>query len=126
MEEGDFMKDFVTVNIHKDDLLDMIMERVCFWDKGRKYEDLYKKMYESYVCNSVFENIKLDIHTMVDNDVINYTSVLEESDEEFSKVFKLGKIEVYDISLGTSYFFIEAISDDNKKILVRKKYRGNR
>ena len=111
--------DFVTVKISKDDLLDMLIERVCFWGKGREHKDLYEKMYESSIFNGVFDNAELDIMGIVDNDIINYTTILEEGDEDFLEVLEFTEQGEYDISCETCYSFIEAVSDDKKRILIR-------
>lgn len=113
------MNDYVTVKISKDNLLDMLIERVVFWGTGKQHKDLYEKMYESYIYNGIFDDYELDIMGTVDNDIVNYTSIIEEGDEDFLEILKLAEQGEYDISCETCYSFIEAVSDDKKRILVR-------
>lgn len=114
------MNDYVTVKIPKDNLLDILIERVILWGIGREHKDLYEKMYESYIDNGIFDNSELDIMGIVDNDIVNYTSIIEEGDEDFLEVLEFAEQGEYDISCETCYSFIEAVSDDKKRILVRR------
>ena len=108
----------VTVKVREDDLLDILMERCKFWS-GLDLE-LFEKMYEKYIDGGVFEDCELDIMGIVDNDYINWTSVLEKGvDKDFEEIFDLYKQGEYDISWQTWYSFIEAVSDDEQRILVR-------
>jgi hypothetical protein len=111
--------DYVTVKIPKDNLLDMLIERVVFWGIGKEHKDLYEKMYKSYIDNGIFDGSELDIMCTVDNDIVNYTSIIEEGEEDFIEVLELAEQGEYDISCETCYSFIEAVSDDKKRILVR-------
>lgn len=108
----------VTVKIREDDLLDMFMERCEAWNGLDK--ELFEKMYENNINNGLFDGMELDIMRIVDNDYINWTSVLEKDvDEDFDEVFVLYKQGEYDISCQTRYSYIEAVSDDEQRILVR-------
>lgn len=113
------MSDYVTVKISKDELLDMLIKRVIYWGRGRVHKDLYEKMYESYIDSGIFDNLELDIMGTVDNDIINYTSIIEEGEEDFKEVLEFAEQGEYDISCETCYSFIEAVSDDKKRILIR-------
>lgn len=113
------MTDYVTVKIYKDDLLDMLLERCDFWGTSRENKDLFEKMYSHYIDGECFDEAELDIMVIVDNDVINYTTILEDGDEDFQEVLELHRQGEYDISCQTHYGFIEAVSDDEKRILVR-------
>jgi hypothetical protein len=108
----------VTVKVRKDDLLDMFMERCKFWS-GLDLE-LFEKMYENYIDGGVFDGMELDIMAIVDNDYVNWTSILEKGvNEDFEEIFDLYKQGEYDISCQTCYSYIEAVSDDEQRILVR-------
>lgn len=113
------MSDYVTVKIYKDDLLEMFLERCDFWGTSRENKDLFEKMYSNYIDCGVFAEMELDIMAIVDNDVVNYTEVLEDGDEGFQEILELHKQGEYDISCQTCYSFIEAVSDDETRILVR-------
>lgn len=113
------MADYVTVKIYKDDLLDMFLDRCDFWETSRENQDLFEKMYSTYIDDGYFDDVELDIMAIVDNDVINYTTVLEADDEDFQKVLELYKQGNRDISCETSYSFVEAVSDSEARILVR-------
>lgn len=107
----------VTVKIREDDLLDLFLERCKFWS-GLDLE-LFEKMYENYIYNGFF-GAELDIMCIVDNDYINWTRVLKKGiDEEFEEIFDLYKQGEYDIFCQTCYSYIEAVSDDEERILVR-------
>lgn len=113
------MSDYVTVKIYKDYLLDMLLARCDFWGTSRENKVLFEKMYSNYIENDVFSEVELDIMAIVDNDVVNYTTVLEEGNQDFEEVLGLARQGEYDISCQTCYSYIEAVSDDEKRILVR-------
>lgn len=113
------MSEFVTVKIRDWELLDMLMARCEFWGTSRENKDLFEKMYQNYIDGELFEGVELDIMAIVDNDVVNYTTVIEEGDVEFDEILELYKQGEYDISCQTNYSFIEAVSDDETRILLR-------
>lgn len=113
------MSDFITVKIDKDDLLDMLLNRCDVWDTSRENKGLFEKMYSHYIDGGCFNGAELNIMAIVDNDVINYTTILKDGDEDFQEVLKLHRQGEYDISCQTCYGFIEAVSEDEKRILVR-------
>ena len=120
------------LNVKIDELtaLDMLCERVRFWRSGEQAE-LFDKMYENYVYNGFFEDGEFDVDLIVDNDVVNYCSIIGDDEKDFKKLLKLYKDGEYDVSSGnlnngsTRYFeeykvsFIEAVSDDERMILIR-------
>lgn len=107
----------VTVKVREDDLLDMLMERCRFWS-GLDLE-LFEKMYENYINGGLFDDAELDIMAVVDNDVVNWTTVIEKGDNCFDEILELYKQGECDISCQTDYSFIEAVSDDETRILLR-------
>ena len=113
------MSDFITVKINKDDLLDMLLARCDFWGTSRENKDLFEKMYSNYIDGGVFAEVELNIMAIVDNDVVNYTTILEADDKGFQEVLELHRQGECDISRHTNYSFIEAVSEDEKRILVR-------
>ena len=111
------MNEFINVKVEKDDVIDLLVNRVRFWTDNEDVVDLFKKMYERYIDEEAFDN--LDIDLIVDNDFINDCTIIEKGDEEFEKVQELAKEGYYDISCETSYSFIEAYNEDYSLILVR-------
>ncbi|TLD95401.1 hypothetical protein LS71_008315 [Helicobacter jaachi] len=116
------MGNFINVRIDSDTLLSMLCNRVDEFG-GNMYDDeermLFKNMYEHYVDAGIFEERKFDVMHIVDNDLVNYCSILTESDSEFLKVQALAKQGKDDISCQTCFSLIEASNDDFSKILVR-------
>lgn len=76
------MSDMVTVKIYKDDLFNMLMERVMDWNKYDDYVyELFGEYYRSLIDNGCFDGAELDVRTIVDNDYINYTNAYETMEE---------------------------------------------
>jgi hypothetical protein len=98
----------------------MFLKRCDFWATSRENSDLFEKMYSNYIDNGRFDEAELDIMAIVDNDVVNCTSILEADDEDFQKVLELYKQGNRNISCETSYSFVEAVSDSESRILVRR------
>lgn len=112
----------INVNIDESTLLELLSDRVRYWREG-EVADLFDKMYENQIDSGCFDGCEFDPSVIVDNDVVNYCTTLEEGDPDFDKVLKLYQDGNYDISCESfehgSYSFIEAVSDDEKLILVR-------
>ena len=116
----------VTVKVEDWQLLDMLLDRCDAWETSKENKDLFEKMYERYINSGCFEGAELNIMSIVDNDVINYCSVLYKEDtnkEDWEKLMKLYNEGEYDVSCeefeDINPSFIEAISDDEERILVR-------
>lgn len=112
----------ITIKIEESVLLDMLVDRVEFWNRSEVEVDLYKKMYESEIEAGCFEGAEIDVNVIVDNDIINYCNIIEEGDSEFNSIMKLYKEEgLGDISMESHYSFIEAVDDEKnpKAFLVR-------
>ena len=73
----------ITVKIDEADLLDMLVDRVGYWTDNRDVIELYSKYYDSMVYGGWFEDAELDINSIVDNDYINYLTVVDR--EEYNK-----------------------------------------
>ena len=103
------------VNIDNDMAVDMLVERVKYWTDDITTYKLYEKMYESYVDSGVFDGGDFDIMAIVDNDYVNWCSVISEGDEEYEDIKKLYEDGEYDIScesdLNHGYSFIESEYD---------------
>ena len=73
----------ITVLIEEDELLDMLIDRVRFWTDDKDVINLYEKMYEDMVNGGCFEDSELNIRDIVDNDYVNWCSILYEDDSNF-------------------------------------------
>jgi hypothetical protein len=104
------------VKIDESTALEMLMERVSYWTDDATIQELYEKMYESYVYGGVFDNGEFNTMEIVDNDYINWCSVIEEGDEAYKGIKQLYERDgISDIScekeLNGGYSFIEAECD---------------
>lgn len=105
----------INVRIDESVLLEMLTDRVEFWDRSEAEVNLYKKMYQSEIDGGCFEGAEIDINLIVDNDVINYCHIVEEGEKEFNSILQLYKEQgLGDISMESHYSFIEAVDDENK------------
>lgn len=103
----------ITVKMDEDYLVDLLVERVCFWTDDEDIIDLYESMYQNYADGGCFDNMEINIMQIVDNDYINYCDVLCEGDdkyEEIKAIYKeqgLGDCSCEDVG----YSYIEAEKD---------------
>ena len=103
------------VEIDDEMAIEMLVERVEFWTSDYKVINLFRKMYESYVYNGCFESGEFNTMTIVDNDYINYTTVIYDSDDEFEEILKIYKEQgLGDCSCQCDYGFIESCDDDEQ------------
>lgn len=72
----------ITVKIDKLVLLYMIMARVERWIDDPIKENLLQDYYKGLVYSGCFEGAKLDIVTLVDEDIINNTTFIHKEDFE--------------------------------------------
>lgn len=112
----------INVKIDESTALDMLCERVRSWRQGETAE-LFDKMYENYVFGGCLEGAEFDPMLIVDNDIINYCSVVEKGEKDFDKLLELHKQGEYDVSCEDfeerKVSYIEAVSDDETMILIR-------
>ena len=73
----------ITVKIDEADLLDMLVDRVGYWTDDRDVLKLYEQYYENMVYNGYFDGAELDINSIVDNDYVNYLTVVDR--DEYNK-----------------------------------------
>lgn len=72
----------ITVRIDEQDLLEMLMDRVNFWINDEDVTELFENYYEDMIQSGVFDNCKLDIMAIVDNDYVNNTVIINKEDFE--------------------------------------------
>ena len=121
----------LTVKINENKALQMLLDRCEAWETSKDNIDLFEKMYENYINLGCFDDAEFDVMQIVDNDVVNWTSVLYKNDydtkeykADFEKLLKLYKDGERDVSCETfdsigKISFIEAVSDDESRILIR-------
>lgn len=110
------------VKIDNEMALNMLMDRLYFWNVDDVTYHLFEKMYEYYIDGGCFEGTEFDVMQIVDNDYVNWCSVIREGDEAYEDIKKLYDMQgLGDIScdyeLNNGYNFIEA--EYNGNFLVR-------
>lgn len=70
------------VNIDDNEALTMLTDRLQYWSKNldRKDIEAYEKMYERYIDEGLFEGGDFNVMQIVDNDVVNWCSVIDKKD----------------------------------------------
>ena len=101
---------------------EMLLERLEYWSDDYITYKLYEQMYESYVYGGVFDGGGFDIKEIVDNDYINWCTVISEGDSAYNGIKQLYDAHgISDISceyeLNNGYSFIESEYDGS--FLVR-------
>lgn len=105
------------VNIDNGRAVDMLLERLEYWTEDITTHCLYETMYEHYVYGGVFDGGDFDVMEIVDNDYVNWCTVISDGDEAYEDIKKLYDEQgCTDISceheLNHGYSFIEAEYDD--------------
>ena len=72
----------ITVTVDEDTLLAMLLDRLEYWTSDESVINLYGDYYEGLINSGCFEDCKLDIMSIVDNDYINYLTVISKEDFE--------------------------------------------
>lgn len=116
----------VSVKLNEDFVVEALVDRVRFWTRSIEVIELYRKMYENYVYNGLFDGIELDVNVIVDNDYVNYCDIIDEDREYFQEILEaykkngLGDCST-EFGSGYGYSFIEAVDDEDepKTFLVR-------
>ena len=115
----------IPIQIEEDELYNMLIDRLEQWTQDRKIINLFGKMYENYIDNGVFDYMKINIAEIVDNDWVNYCSIIAEGDPEFDDLKKIYDAQgIGDCSCESEYYgFIEAVDNEDKPkiFLVRCK-----
>lgn len=79
----------ITIQIDENELLDQLVDRVRYWTDDEDVITLYEQMYENYVYGGCFDNSKIDIMQIVDNDYINWCNVITEGDDCYEGINEL-------------------------------------
>lgn len=113
----------MTIKVNEEQALDMLMERVEFWTGDLEVQALFRQMYESYIDCGCFDGGEFDTMQIVDNDYINWTSVICEGEADFDKLKEIYNEQgIGDCSCEIGgYSYIEAVDDgeDPQMFLVR-------
>ena len=72
----------IAVTIDEDTLLKMFVDRLEFWTSDESVINLYRDYYKGLVYSGYFEGCTLDIMSIVDNDYLNYLTVISKEDFE--------------------------------------------
>lgn len=106
--------------------LQMLMDRVDEYDKpDRKEREAWEQFYENRIREYYYEDSDFDVRTIVDNDIVNYTAILDKSDfsrEVWAEIQKAGAFtDTNDLSTEAqteldSFGAIEVVTRD--KIIV--------
>lgn len=74
----------ITWTIDEDDFLEMLLDRLADWTNGTMSEEyeLFEQYYTDMVESGAFSDFSGTIAEVVDNDWVNYFSVVEKSDVE--------------------------------------------
>lgn len=114
----------VTVQMEDYELLEKLLDRLSYWGRDDERE-LYEQMYQNMLDGGVFESGEFNVMSIVDNDVVNYCDVITKDDypQDFKKLLELHQQGEYDVSCESfeeiSPSYIEAVSDDETRILIR-------
>ena len=74
------------VEIDNYDALEMLMDRVRHWEDDYEIIELYEQMYERMIDEGCFNGGEFNVMSIVDNDIVNWCSVISEGDDEYEEV----------------------------------------
>ena len=110
----------ITVQMEERDILDLLIQRINCWTDNPVIGKLYVDMYERLLEDGCFNDAHLDIKGIVDNDYVNYCSILDSTDPDFDKYVQIykerGPCDISDDGLQHSY--IEAVDDDDEPTMM--------
>ena len=110
------------VKIDNNTALEMLLDRLKHWTDDHTTYRLYEEMYQIYIDCGCFDGVEFDVMAIVDNDYINYCTVVADGDCAYSGIKELydrdglGDVSCED-DLNGGYSFIEA--EYNGAFLVR-------
>ena len=77
------------VKIDNDTALEMLLDRLELWTRDFVARELYGKMYDNYIISGCFDGGEFDPMVIVDNDWINYCTIVEDGDAEYAGIKEL-------------------------------------
>lgn len=99
----------VKILMDERDVVEALIDRVAVWEEDEDVQTLYELMYTDYVDSGCFDGTELNVNYIVDNDVVNWCSVIEEGDEYYDEMLNAYNNGERDISCnGWGYSFVEA------------------
>ena len=72
----------VEVRIDADTLVEMLVDRVEYWTDDEETKELFEAYYENMVYGGCFSGGEFDVKSIVDNDYVNNTRVLDRDEVE--------------------------------------------
>lgn len=113
------LEESITVKLDEDEALDMLMNRVeefGGYHPGDVEYTLYEKMYKNAIDNGAFDGAEFNVMTIVDNDIVNYCTIIGPEDENYQTIVDLYDTQgLGDISTESDYSYIEAVEKENGK-----------
>lgn len=67
----------INVQVDEEQLLDLLMQRVEYWDKDAKILSLYEQYLKDLIDGGCFEGANLDISLVIDNLYVNNTQIMD-------------------------------------------------
>lgn len=130
LSKGLKMASKIQVEIDVDTLVETFVNRAEQWIKDKAILDAYEQMYKENAESELYEGIdfsELGVMQIVDNDCVNWISVVEKKDasaEDWKALQKLGRGDLDDASSSLDSLdcgntgFLEVIT--NKVALIRQ------
>jgi hypothetical protein len=76
----------ITVRIEEETALAMLMDRLEYWTTDPTETELFEKMYQQYLDEGLFDGDNFDVMAIVDNDYVNWCSIITKDDEDYEEV----------------------------------------
>ena len=114
-----------TCGITEDDFLDMLMQRLNYWTDDKKTHEMFEKMYKDMIDGGCFIDNTESIMSIVDNDYVNNTSVIDTSEDDWNKIVEFYKQNGLDDCSSENFecgaWRIESVDDEDNptQMLVR-------
>lgn len=84
------------VILNEEEVLKLFEDRLKFWTEEKSFIDLYMKMYRQDFADGLFDNVKIDVKEIVDNDWVNEYSIYLPGFPEYDEyVDDYEKVRVY-------------------------------
>lgn len=113
------MDGYMTIQIDRDDFVDMLTERVRFWTDEEDVIELYHDLYEYYVDIGTFDGTKETVQEIVDNDWVNWTEVVSKEDEEWEDILSIYHADDYKCKYQGGTASIEILDEEKEMAIIR-------